>query len=474
VLAGAAVLLIAAVAAVVATRGGAPTDATAPLVPPEALAYVHARPAELGVAARFPALAGELRKLTPKARAIDVARDVKPWLGEDAAFAMLPAGPMLLAAVTDTSAAQDLLERLGATQAGAQHGVSLWRLPTATAAFARDHLVIGPEDAVRGAIDRAAGTGATSLADTRIFKAAAREREDGDAIDAFAPAIGLRRLLAGRPLAAALVADPRLDAITARVRPEQGGLRLHARVMRTSGGRAAAGAEPTLAKLVPAGTAAFADVPGLDAIASLVDRAGGGAWLDRVRGALPRAAGLELDDLIAPLSGEAAVTVATGEGAPVVTLTARTSDLAGTREALAQLQRAVSDLVGDGGPFTQKGSTFTLDATPALRPSYGVSGGTAAASTAPSGLGQLRPAKAPITGSRALEAVAPGKGAKVEALVFLDPRQLLALGERTGLPVLGSPAVRDDLRRIRAAGAVVEEDENHPTDTTAELFLEIP
>ena len=36
-----------------------------------------------------------------------------------------------------------------------------------------------------------------------------------------------------------------------------------------------------------------------------------------------------------------------------------------------------------------------------------------------------------------------------------------------------SPALRDDLRRIRAAGAVVEEDADKPTDTTAELFLEI-
>ena len=44
----------------------------------------------------------------------------------------------------------------------------------------------------------------------------------------------------------------------------------------------------------------------------------------------------------------------------------------------------------------------------------------------------------------------------MEALGFFDPRQLLALGERTGLQALGSPAVRDDLRRIRAAGAVVE------------------
>jgi hypothetical protein len=67
----------------------------------------------------------------------------------------------------------------------------------------------------------------------------------------------------------------------------------------------------------------------------------------------------------------------------------------------------------------------------------------------------------------------PEQGAEVEALGFLDPRALLALGERTGLPAPGSPAVRDDLRRIRAAGAVVEEDADKPTDTTAELFLEI-
>jgi len=68
---------------------------------------------------------------------------------------------------------------------------------------------------------------------------------------------------------------------------------------------------------------------------------------------------------------------------------------------------------------------------------------------------------------------ARGESARGEALVFLDPRQLLALGERTGLPVTGSPAMHDDLRRIRAAGAVVEEDADHTTDTTAELCLEI-
>ena len=68
----------------------------------------------------------------------------------------------------------------------------------------------------------------------------------------------------------------------------------------------------------------------------------------------------------------------------------------------------------------------------------------------------------------------PEEGQKVEALVFLDPRQLLTLGEPTGLRVLTSPAARDDLGRIGKAGVVVKEDDDEPTDTTAELFLEIP
>ena len=78
------------------------------------------------------------------------------------------------------------------------------------------------------------------------------------------------------------------------------------------------------------------------------------------------------------------------------------------------------------------------------------------------------------TGASVLDDMVPEGGGKVEALGFLDSRQLLALGERTGLRALSSPAARDDLGRIRAAGAVVKEDATQPTDTTAELFLEIP
>ena len=48
------------------------------------------------------------------------------------------------------------------------------------------------------------------------------------------------------------------------------------------------------------------------------------------------------------------------------------------------------------------------------------------------------------------------------------------LGEETGLTAIsGLATARDDLRRVRAAGAVVTQDPAHPSDTTAELFLQI-
>ena len=96
-----------------------------------------------------------------------------------------------------------------------------------------------------------------------------------------------------------------------------------------------------------------------------------------------------------------------------------------------------------GGPFQQRelrgGDAFTLQVTPELEPSYAVTKDAVVASTASSGLEQLRPARTPATGASVLEDLMPEEGEKVEALGFLDPRQLLALGERTGLRALELP-----------------------------------
>ena len=67
--------------------------------------------------------------------------------------------------------------------------------------------------------------------------------------------------------------------------------------------------------------------------------------------------------------------------------------------------------------------------------------------------------------------VLPANGPRVEALVFIDLRQLLALGVLTGALSPGLSADLSDLSQVRAAGAVVRREK---ADTTAELFLEIP
>jgi len=485
---------------VLTTRGDAAApDGTARLVPTDALLYAHLSTSGsrtqdarlLAIAGRFSAVRGRVPSLamalTPAAGGLDLVRDVRPWLGDELAVALLDGGsagpePMLVAAVEDRAAAGRLLARLGARRAGTHAGTALLSLPPrATAAFTEDHLVIGPAGAVRGAIDRAAGSGAPSLADGRVFERAAGSREGAASLDVFATTLGLRRLLDGSSglagTAGRLLLSPQLDGISAQVAAEERGLRATARVLRAPGGPRPAAFEPTLADRVPRDAAGFLALPGLDAMTAIAQRAGAAAALAAVEEALPTAAGLELEDLLAPLSEEAALTVAAGEDAPVVTLAARTRDEASTRESLARLQEPLSERLG-GGPFTQSelrgADAFTLEATPQLEPSYAISKGAVVASTATSGLEQLGPARSPVTGAPVLEDMVPEEGEKVEALGFLDSRQLLALGERTGLQALSSPAARDDLGRIRAAGAVVKEDANEPTDTTAELFLEIP
>ena len=484
-----------------ATRGdAAPTDATAQLVPPDALLYAHLSTSKgrtqdarlLALAGRFtavrervPALA---MALTPSAGGLDYARDIRPWLGDEVALALLDGGsagpePLLLAAVDDRAAARRALSKLGARPSGTHAGTQLLSLPPrATAAFTGEHVVIGPEAAVTGAIDRAGEDGPPSLADGRVFRRASEDREGAASLELFATTPGLRRLLDGATglagTAGRLLLSPRLEGVHAQVAADERGLRATARVLRAPGGGSPAAFEPKLAGRVPADAAGMVALPGVDALAAIAERAGGAAFVNGLEEALPAAAGIELEDLLEPLGDEAVLSVRSAEAAPIFTLAARTRDAASTRESLARLQGTVSDRLG-AGPFEQRelrgADAFTLRVTPELEPSYAVSKGTVVASTAESGLEQLGPARSPATASSLVEDLMPdGEGEKVEALVFLDPRQLLTLGERTGLSALSSPAARDDLGRMGKAGAVVREDDDEPTDTTAELFLEIP
>ena len=232
---------------------------------------------------------------------------------------------------------------------------------------------------------------------------------------------------------------------------------------------------PALPGRVPASAAAFLDLPGADALTALLERGGLAATVNAVRTALPEIAGVDLDrDLLRPLGSEAALTIGAEGATPEITLTARTDDPALTREALARLQGPLTEQLapGSAGFRALDGDAFTLAATPRLEPSYAVTGNVVVASTHRSGLAQRTLARRGLAQDPAFRAVSDQAGGRVEALAFADLRQLLALGERTGLTLgPGFPATRDDLRQVRAAGAVVRREE---ADSTAELFLEIP
>ncbi len=197
---------------------------------------------------------------------------------------------------------------------------------------------------------------------------------------------------------------------------------------------------------------------------------------------------MDLDrDLLAPLAGEVALAVTgpaedpegTSGGAPVVTLKARTADPRTTEDALARLQEPLASRLALPGtvpgfkPADFGGlQGYTLRVTPELAPSYALSGDGLVVSTAPAG---LAPPRGTLAGAAAFRATVGAVPEQAESLVFLDLRQLLALGEQTGLTAIsGLATARDDLRRVSAASAVVTADPAHPTDTTVELFLQIP
>ena len=500
-LAAAAVLALAGGLVCAAGGDGAPPDDAARLVPADALAYVHvSTDRDRAADARFARLAAALPPLTRlrdqlvaavAPQSLDVARDVRPWLGDELAYAAVsPTDSIVLAAVADRPRAEALVARVGnLSGASAYRGVQLLVAGTTAIAFVGDFLAVGTEPAVRAAIDRQQG-GGDRLADREPFRRALAGAPDDRSVTAYASAAGVREVLAPRSGAAGLlgrlVDRPGLQAAGAALTGEDGGLRVSAHVL--GGAPEDAGFEPVLLERVPERAAAYLGVRGAARLAALTERLGAARVVARLRRLLSAEAGIDADrDLLAPLDGDVAVAVTgpgedpegTAAGAPVVTLKARTADAGRTGTALARLQQPLAGRLALPGtvpgfrPETIGGlEASTLRVTPQLAPTYAVSGDGLVVSTAPAG---LLPPRGTLAAAPAFEATVGEVPDRADSLVFLDLRQLLALGEKTGLTAIsGLVTARDDLRRVRAAGAVVTQDPAHPSDTTAELFLQIP
>ena len=494
----AAVAAIALAAGLVFAAGGdAPADEAAHLVPAGALVYVHlstdpdrehdARLARF--ADKLPAVA-RLRDSIVDAispQAFDIGRDVRPWLGDELAYAATsPADSVVLAAVRNRARAQALIARVRNLSSSARYrGVRVLAAGPTAIAFAGDFLAVGTEPAVHAAIDLAQGDG-DALSDLPAYRRASEGQPDDHSLDAYASAAGVRDILVRREgvlgALGALLERPGLEAVGASLTAERRGLRAHVRL--AGGAPRGASFEPALVERVPERAAAYVGVRSAARLTRLLARLGLPGSLEQLAGE----GGTELDqDLLAPLAGEVALAVtgeaddpaATAGGAPVVTLKAHTTDQARTEAALARLQEPIARRLALAGtvprfePQTIGGmSAFSLRVTPELAPTYAVADGNAVISTAPAG---LEPPRGSLAAAPGFETAVGEVPDQADSLVFLDLRALLALGEQTGLTAIpGLATVREDLSRVRAAGAVIAADRDHPTDTTAELFLEIP
>jgi hypothetical protein len=484
----AAVALV--VVLVLVLRGGGGEDPLARLVPTDALGWVRVDPqaedATWALAARFPALRDLPDRLAGafglSASELDLARDVRAWAGDEAGLAWLPDDrALLLAAVDDRAGAQAALRRLGAQPAGR----GLFRLPApgAVAGVSGDVLAAGPEAAVRAALGRVGGKGGDGMAGTGAYKQAMRSRSGDAPLALFAPAAGVQRLVGGGPTlvraAAGLLNSASLAGVAAEAEPAEGGARIHARLLRRAGTPAPAEFGPALLSRVPLdGTAALLDLPSAGALEALAARLGAGGAVAAAQSAVADEVNVDLErDVITPLRGEAALSIQ-ARAVPLFTLVARTVGPATTREALARLQGPVARrLAGAGTELfeSRTDGTFSLPVTARLQPSYGLAGDVLVATTAQPGLEQMRVAPTGIARSPALARTLAQVDGRVQALGFFDLHALLDLVERTGLAAgSGSAAVRTDLEPITALSAVALQDPDHPTDTTAELFLQIP
>jgi uncharacterized protein DUF3352 len=519
----AALLAIVIVAVLVSGSSGEipPATGAATVVPAQALAYVHLstdpgrpavkRAARLGAGfADYPrllaAVESRIGAIVSGGAPFDFARDMQPWLGKEAALALLnttaaTAGSLVVLDVSARSRAQAFLTRSGARPLGSYRGVQMLGYPTGTElAFVAHYLIFGQDASVRAGIDVAAG-GQPSLADDASYQHVAAGEPADRILDAYASAAGVRRVLDPRPglvgAAGALVDQPALTGASLSISPASGGARMRvhsvldpelARVDHAG----SVAFTPSLQSVIPAGSMLLLDSAGLGKLAPHLLRAAavGGVGgqvaplLARLGSALT-AEGVNVNSIVSLFGRETAVAITPAPNplhAPSLTIVTRTTSEAqtnaqlGALEApLAQLFAAPSSGPGQSPLFNDRQvagvTAHQLSLTPGLQLDYAVFRGLVVVSTSLDGIAAVASRTHALASQLSFHSSIGTPQHRLTSLVFLDFSQLLSLGEQTGLSRNARfRALLGDLQRIRVVGM---QSNGGETDTTAELFLQI-
>lgn len=299
------------------------------------------------------------------------------------------------------------------------------------------------------------------------------------------PSQRLATLYLARPATAFLRAlDPTIVGAAAAADVDGDTMRIRAR-MRHEGepGPCAAIVDDDLVDIADPEAALYLEAPSVScALRAVADRSKDvERTLRRLGRIAGRRGGVSLQKDVLPLLDHRGAVIATpGEAAPTLTLVVDDIDETKALDVLARLQPALIRLVGArelgqaptfGAAEVEGVTAATANIAPGLELSYAAFDGRLVVSTALAGIAAVKRAKG-LSENDGFDAVLGDRPAEVAALVFLDLNQLLTLFEQAGLSE--DPrylAIRDDLQKLRAAGAVLSREEQF---TTAELTFQIP
>lgn len=514
------VLALASAGWFVLQGSGTPPPATgaARVVPADVLAYVHlstdpSRPAAQAarrLADRFPgypllyaAVVSRLDGVLGGGANVDFDSQVGPWLGKEAALAVLPstgasAPTLLVLDVSDRARAQAFLSSVGAASAGNYDGVRLLAYPSGSeVALVGHYLVAGPSAGVRAAIDAARGR-VPSLAGDDAYERATASEPAGRVLDAYLPAAGVTRLLSARGGVAGaiglLLDRPGVVGSAISVSATSGSPPSLAQVLVHSvmSARAKPGGStftPTLQTVLPTGSTLMLDVRDLRRVAPELLNAGAlagiganvGPLLDRLGAALT-AQGVNVRSVLSVFDGETAVALSPGPS-PALLIVARVRNQAAAQGELASLEGPLTTLFAPSSGAaagqvpeladTQVGGTTVHEVQlgPGLQVDYGVFDGLAVVSTSLQAIDGVAQRSHALSDEAAYHAVVPAGSGQVSSLLFGDFTNLLSLGAQTGLTSgTRTRELLPDLSKVRAIGLSSASGEN---DTTTEMTFEI-
>ncbi len=487
-----------------------PSDHAIELVPNDALAYIHLNldrdgdqfKAAESVASRVPTLAQQaigrlaLELPGPNGASLDFGRDVEPWLGGEAALAILPAGGRVaqevqLLRVGDEDGARKFASSIasGKPRASRYRNVEIQvdRRGLATA-IVGGFLAIGTRGGVRQVIDAQSGADDTkSLADDPAAADARDALPDDRLADVYLSKDGTSRLVtvAGSPLATlAAVIDPGASrGVAAALVASDQGLDLDIRsVLDPAHVSAHPGFfsafpsfEPELAASLPPDSLGYLGIgdPGR-AIGSLLEQAsasepGLAAAVGRLSKRVRALKGVDLERQLAPaLGGEAAFALEPsprgGARTPVLVFVGSGIDEELATKALARLQGPVAKALGSSRrapAFSQHRvgnvTVHSLSLSSTVDLSYAIVDQALVIATDPAGV-RARAAGGPgLDDADPFREATSGLPSEVSTLGYLDLGGLIAIAERAGLA--GDPAYETfapEIRRLRALGLAVQ------------------